>query len=241
MTQANTRYKRGELSYEVSERIVHTIHKKFNKAKVKRMNYSNYLKRQPPRNTVESQDPDLPNEDVEEEVPQLSGENDSHDPLARCENQYSKLFEEYQRLVAELSDRQEKHQRLMADLENMRRRSVQETERQVNRAITAFASDLLEVADSFERVLTAQDCQISEGILSIKKQVDTALEKLGITAFSSTGEQFDPAFHDAIDYVPSEKPQGTVIDEVSRGYTRNDCVIRCAKVIVSKGGDESNA
>jgi molecular chaperone GrpE len=180
------------------------------------------------RNTIESQDPDLfLNEEVEGEVPQLSGENDSTDPLTLCRNQ--------------CSDLQEKHLRLVADLENMRRRSVQDTEMQVNRAITAFARDLLEVADNFERALTAQECQIPEGILYIKKQFDTALEKQGIVAFSSSGEQFDPALHEAIAYVPSKEPQGTVIDEISRGYTRYDRIIRCAKVTVSRGADESNA
>ena len=179
------------------------------------------------RNTVESQDSDLFHEEAGEEIPQSSGEDDSTDPLTLCRNQ--------------CSDLQEKYLRLAADLENMRRRSVQETEMQVNRAITTFVRDLLDVADNFERALTAQECQIPEGILYIKKQFDNALEKQGITAFSSAGEQFDPALHEAIAYVPSTKPEGIVVDEVSRGYTRNDCILRCAKVTVSKGDNESNA
>ena len=173
------------------------------------------------QNTEESQDMDTPIEETqghEVQEPLLDAEDD---PLALCQSQYSELLE--------------KHLRLAADLENIRRRSYQEVEMKVTYAVTNFARDLLEISDNFERAISAQDGQIPEGILQIKRQLENALEKQGITAFSSPGERFDPTLHEAIAYVPSDEPEGTVIDEVSRGYTRNDRVIRCAKVTVSKG------
>jgi len=148
------------------------------------------------------------------------------DSLVSSQNQYSELLE--------------KHIRLAADLENIRRRSSQDIEMQVTRAITNFARDLLEVADNFERAIATQEGQIPEGIMQIKKQLENVLEKQGITAFSSPGDRFDPTHHEAIAYIPSDKPEGTVVDEVCRGYKQHDRVIRCAKVTVSKGSEEEN-
>ena len=176
------------------------------------------------QNTEESQDLDTSIEDVEGqtmEEPLLGDAID--DPYTFYQTQYSELLE--------------KHLRLAADLENIRRRSHQDTEMQVTRAITNFARDLLEVSDNFERALAVQEGQIPEGIIHIKKQLENAFEKQGITAFSSPGERFDPALHEAIAYIPSNEPEGMVIDEVSRGYKRNERVIRCAKVTVSRGNE----
>ena len=163
-------------------------------------------------------------EDVDTSMTQEIAVQEIDDPLTSCQNQYSELLE--------------KHLRLAADLENIRRRSVQEIELQVTRAITNFARDLLEVADNFERALATQEGQIPEGIMQIKKQLENALEKQGITAFSSPGEPFDPALHEAIACLPSDIQEGIVIDEVCRGYKHYDRVIRCAKVTVSKGSEE---
>ena len=177
-------------------------------------------------NTEESQDMGTTIEETEgQEMKEQSFEAESDDPLTLCQTQYSELLE--------------KHLRLAADLENMRRRSHQDREMQVNYAVMSFARDLLEVSDNFERALSAQEGQIPEGILQIKRQFENALEKQGILSFVSLGERFDPALHEAIAYVPSTEPEGAVIDEVCRGYTRNDRVIRCAKVIVSKGSQDA--
>jgi molecular chaperone GrpE len=169
-----------------------------------------------------SQDVDTSIDETQEEVI-----TEVDDPLVSYQNQYSELLE--------------KHLRLAADLENVRRRSVQDTEMKVTHAITNFARDLLEVADNFERALATQEGQIPEGIMQIKKQLKNVLEKQGIIAFSSPGNRFDPALHEAIAYIPSDTPEGTVIDEVCRGYTQYDHVIRCAKVTVSKGNEEEKA
>jgi molecular chaperone GrpE len=179
------------------------------------------------QNPEESQDMDTTIEEMQrQEIQEPPSDGELDDPLALCQSQYSELLE--------------KHLRLAADLENIRRRSYQEIEMRVTSAVTNFARDLLEVSDSFERALLAQEGQIPEGILQIKRQLENAFEKQGIAAFSSPGERFDPALHEAIAYVPSDEPEGTVVDEVNRGYTRNDRVIRCAKVTVSKGSSSQN-
>ena len=55
-----------------------------------------------------------------------------------------------------------------------------------------------------------------------------------MTPIACLNEQFDPALHEAVAAVPSETAEGTVIDEVARGYCMNGRIIRYAKVAVSQ-------
>ena len=55
-----------------------------------------------------------------------------------------------------------------------------------------------------------------------------------MTRIACLNQQFDPEFHEAIAAVPSDAAEGTVIDEVARGYCMNGRVIRYAKVAVSQ-------
>ena len=64
------------------------------------------------------------------------------------------------------------------------------------------------------------------------------LEQHGIKPIECRNLPFDPERHEAVAYVPSEAEEGTVIDEAIRGYCMQDKVIRCAKVVVSKGKEE---
>ena len=105
-------------------------------------------------------------------------------------------------------------------------------------AIEAFAVELLEVIDNFERAMKAEDTASREGIEQISKLFRTILERHGIRRIEAVGKKFDPAEHEAIAYVPSDSEEGTVIDEVCVGYCMHDRIIRCAKVAVSKGKGE---
>jgi molecular chaperone GrpE len=64
------------------------------------------------------------------------------------------------------------------------------------------------------------------------------LQRHGIIPIEALKKPFNPDEHEAIAHVPSPEAEGTVIDEVSRGYRMHDKVIRYAKVAVSKGNDE---
>jgi molecular chaperone GrpE len=49
------------------------------------------------------------------------------------------------------------------------------------------------------------------------------------------GKQFDPNFHEAIEHVQSQEPEGQIVEEISAGYAFDGFVLRPAKVKVSKG------
>jgi molecular chaperone GrpE len=140
--------------------------------------------------------------------------------------------DEMQKNYDDLNDR---FLRLAADFENYQKRISRDIDQRVRFAIEEFAVELLEVADNFERALSAENGAAREGLEQISKLFDAVLERHGITRITSKGKKFNPAEHEAIAYIPSEYEEGIVIEQVCQGYRMHDKVIRCAKVAVSKG------
>jgi len=125
--------------------------------------------------------------------------------------------------------------RLAADFENFKRRTSRERESIVALANERFAIDLLEVVDNFDRALKSDDSHLREGLEQIRQLLGDQLQRHGIVAIESLNKLFNPLEHEAIAHVPSAEPEGTVINEVAKGYRMNDKIIRYAKVAVSKG------
>ena len=151
-----------------------------------------------------------------------------------------------EQLAREAADNKDKLLRSLAEMENMRRR----TDRQVADAreygITAFARDVLAVADNMNRALSAIDPQLRptadaglksllEGVELTERELLKVLEKHGVKKFEPTGEKFDPNLHQAMYEVPDPSlPNGTVAQVVQAGYMIGDRVLRPALVGVAK-------
>jgi molecular chaperone GrpE len=140
--------------------------------------------------------------------------------------------DEQNKAFAELNDQ---FLRLAADFENFKRRTSKERESIVALANERFAIDLLEVVDNFDRALKSDDSHLREGLEQIRQLFGVQLQRHGIMPIDSLNKPFNPVEHEAIALVPSGEPEGTVIDEVTKGYRMNEKVIRHAKVAVSKG------
>jgi molecular chaperone GrpE len=165
------------------------------------------------------------------------------DPAANEAERVAALVEQ---LAREAADNKDKLLRSLAEMENMRRR----TERQVADAreygITAFARDVLAVADNMNRALSAIDPQLREtadaglkslleGVELTERELLKVLEKHGVKKFEPTGEKFDPNLHQAMYEVPdSSLPNGTVAKVVQAGYMIGDRMLRPALVGVAK-------
>jgi len=132
---------------------------------------------------------------------------------------------------AELNER---FLRLAADFENYKKRAVKDQAGRVEAAVEQVLCEVLEVYDNLERAEQADDDALRTGLAQIRKLFGAVLERRGVTPIACINKQFDPALHEAIAAVPSEAAEGTVIDEVSRGYCMNGRVIRYAKVAVSQ-------
>ncbi|MCQ8894143.1 MAG: nucleotide exchange factor GrpE [Methanolinea sp.] len=139
--------------------------------------------------------------------------------------------DEIQRKYEELNDR---FLRLAADFDNYRKRMEREIQTRTRYALEGFAVDLLEVADNFERALSADPSSARDGLEQIHKLFGAILERHGVVPIGARGRKFDPSEHEAVACVPSDEEEGTVVDEVCCGYRMHDRVIRCAKVTVAK-------
>ncbi len=139
----------------------------------------------------------------------------------------------------EIKRLKEENLRLLAELRNVTQRAQREKAEELKHAESELAKELLPVLDDLERTLNSaaetEDAeQIIEGVRIVYEHFLKVLRHRHIKPIDTVGKPFDPNRHEALMQQPSdEHPPNTVIQEVQRGYTMHDRVIRPAKVIVS--------
>lgn len=130
---------------------------------------------------------------------------------------------------------------VQADFLNFKRRKEEESKDIQRFANAELLKKLLPVVDSLQRALAAAEQtrnidSILTGLAGTLKQLDTYLDKAGVTPIESVGHEFDPTYHEAIAHTESDAyPPHTVAEEVQRGYMINDRVLRPALVKVTEG------
>jgi molecular chaperone GrpE len=151
---------------------------------------------------------------------------------------------EFEKEIAELKDRL---LRALAETENVRRRAEREREDTAKYAVTAFARDMLSVADNLSRALAAvgpdargKDASVDALIAGIEltdRELTSIFERHGIRRIDPMGERFDHNFHQAMMEVEDpSKPSGTVVQVLQTGYVLRERLLRPAMVAVSRGG-----
>ena len=137
--------------------------------------------------------------------------------------------------------------RKAAEFENYKKRAENEIASVVKFANESLIGDMLPVLDDFERSLKAAKTSkefesLYRGIELIYQKLVKNLEKRGVKTFDTVGKAFNVDFHDALLQVPREDvAPHTVIEEIDKGYTLHDKVIRHAKVIVSTSPVEDSS
>jgi molecular chaperone GrpE len=129
-------------------------------------------------------------------------------------------------------------QRTRAEFLNYQKRSKSLADEERKYAIRPVASDLVDVMDNFDRAIdaarAANVASIVDGLEMVHRQLLATFAKHGVTVMSTVGQPFDPNQHEAIFQQPvADKPEGTVVAELGRGYRIHDRVLRPAKVAVS--------
>jgi molecular chaperone GrpE len=144
------------------------------------------------------------------------------------------------------ADFKDKMLRALADMENLRRRTEREVADARQYGITAFARDVLQVADNMHRALdaigdelrTSSDANVKalvEGVDLTERELLKVLEKNGVKMFSPLGEKFDPNFHQAMyEVADGSAAPGMVAQVIQAGYKIGDRVLRPAMVAVGK-------
>jgi molecular chaperone GrpE len=146
---------------------------------------------------------------------------------------FHRIILEREKEVTELSERM---QYLQADFENYKKHIDKKGEDAERRANEGLVSELLPVIDALESAMEKdKSTQDKKGIELIQRNLLSVLGKRGLRRIEAAGEKFDPYMHEALMSVPSDAQEGTVIEELQKGYTFNGNVIRHSKVKVSKG------
>ncbi|MDJ0649488.1 MAG: nucleotide exchange factor GrpE [Xenococcaceae cyanobacterium MO_188.B19] len=130
--------------------------------------------------------------------------------------------------------------RLAADFDNFRKRTSKEKESLTKQTKKAIVTELLPVVDNFERArvqiqpATEGEQTIQNSYQGVYKTLVDCLKRLGVSAMRPEGQEFDPNFHEAmLREATDEHPEGTVIEQLMRGYMLEEQVIRHAMVKVA--------
>ena len=129
--------------------------------------------------------------------------------------------------------------RALAEFDNYRKRAARDLENAQRYAIERFAQDLLDVLDGFElaqaNAATADARSLLEGQQATHRLLLKAFETAGITEIEATGQPFDPERHEAmLAQASAERPPGTVLETVQKGYLLNGRLLRPARVVVAR-------
>ncbi|OLP16377.1 nucleotide exchange factor GrpE [Leptolyngbya sp. 'hensonii'] len=162
---------------------------------------------------------------------------------------YADLEQTIQSLKALVEERTTQYMRIAADFDNFRKRTQKEKEDQEVQIKCSTISELLPVVDNFERARahlkpqTEQEMNIHKSYQGVYKQLVECLKRVGVSPMRSEGKEFDPAYHEAVMRESTDQyPEGTVIEELVRGYLLGERVLRHAmvKVAATPEGDSAS-
>ena len=177
----------------------------------------------------------------EENIDEINSENNDKDPDSEEED--TKETEE-DILKEEIKTLKEEKIRVLAEMENLRKRFEREKIDSIKYGSVNFARDILSPGDNLERALSAINDEeehpqsiknLIEGLLMVKKELSTALEKNGIEKIDTLNKKFDPNLHQAMMEIENnDLDEGVVVQEIQTGYMMHDRLLRPAMVGVSK-------
>ncbi len=156
-------------------------------------------------------------------------------------------FAVIEKLNAENAELKDRLLRALAEMENLRRRTEREVADARVYGVSAFARDMLTVADNLARALDSVPPEaranaegwlksLIDGVELTARELQSALARHGVAKLEPLGEKFDPNFHQAMYEAPHEAlPAGAVAEVVQSGWKIGERVLRPALVAVSKG------
>ena len=152
----------------------------------------------------------------------------------------AELSQQIETLKTQLEDRSTQYMRIAADFENYRKRTAKEKEEIDLQVKRNTITELLPVVDNFERArahLKPQgdgEMTIHKSYQGVYKQLVDCLKRLGVSPMRPEGQEFDPNLHEAVMREQTdEHPEGTILEELVRGYYFGDRVLRHAMVKVA--------
>lgn len=187
----------------------------------------------------------------EEYQDEITSSDDDASPSDVVEDELVQQLESQLEIARkEASDNYDRLLRTTAEFDNYKKRTQREIEGIRKFATEALLSDLLLVVDNLERAIASSagdspgDESIVQGVTMTLSELLRVMKKYGVKPFTSVGEPFDPEYHQAFMQEETDRqPDNTVLNEIQKGYTLHDRLLRPAMVVVSKKAtpeDESN-
>lgn len=200
------------------------------------MNEENSFEEEATQTEETQQDIEVENTSEEASGEEASAENEKQDKKSgKKKSIFDKKDNKLQEKVDELEDRVK---RQMAEFDNFRKRTEKEKSAMFETGAKSVIEKLLPVVDNFERGLAGLSEEemkqpFAEGMNMVYKQLMTELEKLEVKPIEAVGCEFDPNLHNAVMQVESDEYEtGIIAQELQKGYTYRDTVVRHSMVAV---------
>jgi molecular chaperone GrpE len=172
----------------------------------------------------------------EEALPSITLEQ----AIAELQQQLASQQQEIAQQAEELDSYKKRYITLAAEFDNYRKRTQREREELEQQVKRKTIIELLSVVDNFERARTQLkpssdgEMEIHKSYQSVYKSFADSLKRLGVSPMRPEGQMFDPNYHEAMlrEYT-NDHPEGTIIEELVRGYLLGDQVLRHSMVKVA--------
>jgi len=174
--------------------------------------------------------------DLERELPPAKAGEDTPSAAASQPTE-AVAVSEVERLKAERDALLDRLARLQAEFDNARKRALRDQQEFREFAAADVIKNILPILDSFERALKAggEASDFRSGVELIYRQLQDALQKIGVQPIAALGQPFDPRVHEAIEMVDTTQvPDHHVLDELQRGYKYKERLLRPAMVRVAR-------
>ncbi|MBI4432671.1 MAG: nucleotide exchange factor GrpE [Candidatus Omnitrophica bacterium] len=136
--------------------------------------------------------------------------------------------------------------RLRADFENSKKRLEREKWDAIKFANERLLAEILPVVDNFDHAMTSlagghEPEKVREGLKIAQDELHKILEQHGVEVVKSVGTLFDPRLHEAVAVVEkTDAEDGTVVEEIQRGYSLNGRLIRPSRVKIAQRKENTN-
>lgn len=170
-----------------------------------------------------------------EDTEESESEDGQEAPVDGKKGFFKKKKDKKDEQIEDLNDRLK---RQMAEFDNFRKRTEKEKAQMFDMGARTIIEKILPVIDNFERGLAAvpeeqKDDAFVTGMDKVYKQMLTELDAIGVKPIEALGKEFDPDLHNAVMQVESEEYEpGIVAQELQKGYTYKDNVVRHSMVAV---------
>ena len=192
-----------------------------------------------PQTEDKEQQTDAAQENTEQEQTADAAKEDADNKDDKSDKKKSFFGKKDNKLQDRVDELEDRVKRQMAEFENFRKRTDKEKTAMFETGAKSVIEKILPVVDNFERGLAGLSEEekkqpFAEGMAMVYKQLMTELDKLEVKPIEAVGCEFDPNLHNAVMQVESDEYEsGIIAQELQKGYTYRDTVVRHSMVKVA--------